>query len=145
MNTFKSSTTCFRPTVGTTKTLMVVLSMVAMVWTSDRLKAEEGFFDKDHWHRNGLASPQFVINGTESRSNPLKRKLKRPFDGDELFVRYRMRYDAESIDLPGEDEGEFFVLWLDDRDGGEQDPPREKLEAEEGAEAEPAAEAEAKP
>ncbi len=66
------------------------------------------------WKRNGLAAARFTIEGTGGRSNPLRRKLARPFAGEELFVRFRLRYDAQSID-----DSEFFVLWLDEAEGGE--------------------------
>ncbi|WP_197443606.1 PSD1 and planctomycete cytochrome C domain-containing protein [Maioricimonas rarisocia] len=64
-------------------------------------------------------SQRFEIQGTESRNNPLRRQLDEPYSGDELFVRYRLRYDARTIDLPTEDEGEFFVLWLDISEGSD--------------------------
>ena len=70
------------------------------------------------WQTNSLVREQFVIRGTEARSNPLKRRLETPIDADEIFVRYRLQYDSRSLDAPPEDEGEFFVLWLDDVDGG---------------------------
>src|SRR6056297_3790766 len=65
------------------------------------------------WVQNGFAETRYVISGTESRNNPLRRKLIPPRADDELFVRFRLRYEADSIDRPPEDEGEFFVLWLD--------------------------------
>ncbi len=70
------------------------------------------------WQSTGLVREQFVISGTDGRSNPLKRQLATPITDDEVFVRYRLRYDSQSLDTPVEDEGEFFVLWLDDVDGG---------------------------
>jgi hypothetical protein len=61
-----------------------------------------------------------AIHGTGDRSNPLRRQLKAPFTGDSLFVRFLLRYNAESIDdLGSMGDGEFFVLWLDDIDGGD--------------------------
>src|SRR5690606_33377527 len=71
------------------------------------------------WRQNGFAVARFEINGTEGRNNPLRRALQTPFAGEELFVRYRLRYDAATIDTPGEDEGEFFVLWLDESEGSD--------------------------
>lgn len=59
----------------------------------------------------------FEISGIRSRNNPIRRKLREPFDGDELFVRYRVRYAAAGIDQPGQGDGEFFVLWLDEVEG----------------------------
>ena len=58
--------------------------------------------------------------GTGERNNPLRRQLAEPFAGDELFVRFLLRYRADGIDTAAVDDGEFFVLWLDDRDGGDQ-------------------------
>lgn len=80
---------------------------------------EEAKFAQD-WKRNGGASVVFEINGSESRNNPLRRQLAEPLTGDEVFVRYRIRYDAKSIDTPLQDEGEFFVLWLDALEGNDQ-------------------------
>lgn len=59
----------------------------------------------------------FTIKGTGSRSNPLRRKLATPFDGNELFVRYRLKYPSTNIDSPPDGNGEFLVLWLDDTEG----------------------------
>lgn len=55
-----------------------------------------------------------LIQGTLDRNNPLRRELAQPFRGPELYVRFQLRYD------PPEDEGEFFVLWLDRLDGGDR-------------------------
>ncbi|MEZ5385259.1 MAG: hypothetical protein R3F13_07080 [Prosthecobacter sp.] len=55
-----------------------------------------------------------MIQGTLDRNNPLRRELAQPFRGAELFVRFQFRYD------PPEDEGEFFVMWLDRLDGGDR-------------------------
>lgn len=60
-----------------------------------------------------------VVNGTNDRNNPLRRQLKSVFSGDVLFVRFLLRYDADGIDQAATDDGEFFVLWLDDIDGGD--------------------------
>lgn len=71
------------------------------------------------WIESPPGSVRFVLSGTEGRSNPLRKPLDEPYSGDELFVRYRLRYDATSIDAPPDDEGEFFVLWLDAVEGGD--------------------------
>lgn len=71
-----------------------------------------------HWQRDGLVTERFQIHGTGSRNNPLRRSLQQPFDGDELFVRFNLRYDADSIDTPTDGDGEFVVLWLDETEGG---------------------------
>jgi len=73
----------------------------------------------ESWKTNGLTETHYVITGTESRNNPLRNKLQTPFAGDELYVRYRLRYDAQTLDTPETDEGEFFVLWLDQDEGSE--------------------------
>jgi len=77
-----------------------------------------------------LAGKQFgsggaiQIRGFDDRDNPLRRQLQQAYTGDELFVRFLIRYDADSIDVAtgkkdSPDEGEFFVLWLDDIDGSD--------------------------
>ncbi len=77
---------------------------------------------KPTWTRNGFAEPRYRISGTGTRNNPLRRPLQPARDGDELFVRFRLRYQAESIDLPEQGDGEFFVLWLDSSEGGDGSP-----------------------
>jgi len=59
------------------------------------------------------------IRGTKGRNNPLRRQLAEPFDGPELFVRFLVTYDEDSIDKAPQSDGEFFVLWLDSADGGD--------------------------
>src|SRR6056297_1156765 len=71
------------------------------------------------WQRNGMAALRFDLQGTGNRNNPLRRRLAEPFSGDEFFVRYRLRYDAETIDTPTTGDGEFFVLWLDRSEGSD--------------------------
>lgn len=68
---------------------------------------------------SGKDAAIYEIRGSEKRQNPLRRGLTAPFSGDSLFVRFRINYAAETIDSPQEDEGEFFVLWLDSEQGGE--------------------------
>ena len=68
---------------------------------------------------SGNVSTIHEIRGTGQRQNPIRTKLKEAFDGDVLFVRFRLNYDAGTIDTPVTDEGEFFVLWLDASEGGE--------------------------
>ncbi|MEX2580270.1 MAG: DUF1549 and DUF1553 domain-containing protein [Verrucomicrobiales bacterium] len=68
---------------------------------------------------SGNVSTIHELRGTGRRQNPLRRRLHEPFDGDAIFVRFRMEYAAESLDSPPQDEGEFFVLWLDEDEGGE--------------------------
>ena len=60
-----------------------------------------------------------IIRGTGDRNNPIRRALAKPFAGDTLFVRFRLRYDASTIDTPDKANGEFFVLWLDAVEGAD--------------------------
>lgn len=62
----------------------------------------------------------FEIRGTGNRNNPLRWRLDKPFRGSELLVQFQFRYDADSVDTPAEGDGEFFVLWLDETDGGDR-------------------------
>ncbi len=71
------------------------------------------------WKRNGLATERFSITGTGGRNNPLRRAITPAFTGDEFFVRFHLRYDADSIDAPPDSSGEFFVLWLDREEGSD--------------------------
>ena len=41
-----------------------------------------------------------IIRGTGDRNNPIRRALAKPFAGDTLFVRFRLRYDASTIASP---------------------------------------------
>src|SRR5690606_12796586 len=68
---------------------------------------------------SGKDAAIYEIRGTGKRQNPLRRPLPEPFDGDTLFVRFRLTYAAETIDAPPSKDGEFFVLWLDASQGGE--------------------------
>jgi len=76
------------------------------------------------WQRSKLepARESFLIKGTGLRNNPLRQQLKKPFAEQELFVRFSIRYAAESIDTPENGDGEFFVLWLDAVNGGDSHP-----------------------
>lgn len=73
------------------------------------------------WKESTFDSPRqfFQIRGTESRNNPLRRSLEQPFSGDELFVHFHLQYSADSVDLPTEGNGEFFVLWMDAVEGSD--------------------------
>ena len=59
----------------------------------------------------------YEIEGTGDRQNPIRRTFASPFSGDTLFVRFRLRYEASSIDSAASGDGEFFVLWLDQVEG----------------------------
>ena len=65
------------------------------------------------------ATRLYLIEGTGFRANPVRRKISPSFSGEEIFVRYRLRYAGESLDTPEDGDGEFFVLWLDDEEGGD--------------------------
>lgn len=73
------------------------------------------------WTQSAIApaAQSYEIRGTKGRNNPIRRELSTPFTGEEFFVRFRMRYDAASIDEPGVGDGEFFIMWLDAEDGGD--------------------------
>ena len=58
--------------------------------------------------------PGVLLRGTGDRNNPLRRELAAPFRGNELFVRFHLRYE------PPKDDSEFFVLWLDRLDSGDR-------------------------
>jgi len=64
-----------------------------------------------------------LIQGTDQRNNPLRRGLAEPYTADELYVSFTLHYDGATIDQATSgkkgDEGEFFVLWLDDIDGSD--------------------------
>ncbi len=73
--------------------------------------------------RTSFLSPaiaSYKITGTGDRNNPLRLPLAKPFDSAQLFMRFRINYDAASIDSQPEDNGEFFVLWLDTVEGADE-------------------------
>ncbi len=71
------------------------------------------------WKKAPGTSELFMVSGTGSRSNPIRRKLAESFSGDQLFISYRLTYPAASLDSPTEGDGEFFVMWLDRAEGNE--------------------------
>jgi hypothetical protein len=94
---------------------------IVMMWTCSLGQAQDGLLPVGPWAKagDGSVAASFVIRGSETRGNPLRQELAEPFEGDALYVRYRLRYDAATLDVPPEDEGEFFVLWLDAIEGGD--------------------------
>lgn len=70
-----------------------------------------------NWKAAGGKDGVFEIVGTGARNNPVRRSLAEPFEGEELFVRFRIVYPSESFETPAEGNGEFCVLWLDNREG----------------------------
>lgn len=77
----------------------------------------------DAWKKSSIspAAESFEIRGTTGRNNPIRRRLVAPFHGDEIFVRFNLRYDAKSIDTPANGNGEFFIMWLDEEEGTDTD------------------------
>ncbi len=69
--------------------------------------------------RNNGATQSFQILGTGNRNNPLRRELAVSPEADALYFRFRLRYDAKSIDTPGQGDGEFFVFWMDAIEGND--------------------------
>lgn len=76
---------------------------------------------KGEWTKSkaGGVHETISIRGTRNRNNPLRRQLAEPFTGDQLYVHFRLIYDVANLDSPAEGDGEFFVLWCDDKDGGD--------------------------
>lgn len=93
--------------------LLITLSLVG----PQVLPAQQIAELQSKWKTNGLAVQRFQIEGIGSRNNPLRNRFSLPFDGEQLFVRFRLRYDAASIDEAPSGNGEFFVLWLDAMEG----------------------------
>ena len=93
------------------------LQILAFLWLCTVALAEVSFAPE--WHQSNLVTTRYEIQGTGDRSNPLRRQLAEPFAGQELFVRYRLRYDAQTIDTPDDGDGEFIVLWLDQVEGNQ--------------------------
>ena len=74
------------------------------------------------WQKSGLAEERFVINGTGDRHNPLRRKVSLTDYSDEVYVRFKFRYEASTIDEPTMGNGEFFVMWFDSLEGSDSSP-----------------------
>ncbi|QDT49031.1 Planctomycete cytochrome C [Symmachiella dynata] len=100
-------------------TLRLLIVITFFILFQRPLCAADGLLEGSQWKRDGFAVARYEISGTGSRNNPLRRKLRAPFASDELFVRFRIQYDADSIDTPEEGNGEFFVLWLDSAEGSD--------------------------
>ena len=77
---------------------------------------------ESNWKTSAVqpAKTSFLISGSNDRNNPLRKKLAEPFEGAELYIFFELRYAAESLDSPNEDEGEFIVLWADAEEGNDQ-------------------------
>jgi hypothetical protein len=63
---------------------------------------------------------ELQINGTAGRNNPLRRALLRPIDLEEVFVAFEIKYLDQTQSTSDISDPEFFVLWLDRSDGGDQ-------------------------
>ncbi|MCB1230492.1 MAG: DUF1553 domain-containing protein [Verrucomicrobiae bacterium] len=96
--------------------LSTLLALVLPTMAKDDAPPSSG---KWLFAESGKDAAIYEIRGAGKRQNPLRRPLAAPFDGDTLFVRFRLTYAAETIDSPPEKDGEFFVLWLDSAEGGE--------------------------
>ena len=107
---------------GSEHRLTIVL-LAAMFVGQSVSSAQQAPALRSPWKTNGLAVQRFQIEGIGSRNNPLRNQLSPPFCGEELFVRFRLRYDAASIDEAKSSDqttagnGEFFVLWFDAVEG----------------------------
>ena len=99
--------------------LAVLAILVAVAGFSPRRNEAADSLLEPGWKHNGLAVPRFAIQGTGDRNNPLRRALRSSYAGDELFIRFRLRYDAKTIDTPAKGDGEFFVFWLDAVEGND--------------------------
>ncbi|MEO1970397.1 MAG: hypothetical protein ABGX07_02520 [Pirellulaceae bacterium] len=95
---------CFKMCAG----LIFVTTLWAVIAWSPPTRSAEPALKK--WKTSRFDVPQryYQISGTEDRNNPLLRPLVEPFRGERLFVHFRLRYSAESIDLPSAGDGEFF-------------------------------------
>ena len=100
--------------------LAISLALItAHALAADRI-IQDSFETLDAWKLSAIRPAVLaqdggvMIQGTLDRNNPLRRELEQPFRGAELFVHFQFRYD------PPEDEGEFFVMWLDRLDGGDR-------------------------
>ncbi|MCA9175613.1 MAG: PSD1 domain-containing protein [Planctomycetales bacterium] len=82
-------------------------------------RAEKSEPTTKDWIGNADVVRWHELRGTGARANPLRRQVDPPLEGADAFIEYRLRYDGESIDLPGKGDGEFFALWLDEVEGGE--------------------------
>ena len=99
--------------------ILLALITAHAVAAEDRI-LQDSFESLDAWKLSALRPAVLakdggvMMQGTLDRNNPLRRELSQPFRGAELFVRFQFRYD------PPEDDGEFFVMWLDRLDGGDR-------------------------
>lgn len=66
---------------------------------------------------SGPRQMTLLLSGTGARNNPVRRELKQPVSVADVFVRFSLRYrnpHQKSADP------EFFVLWLDQLEGGDR-------------------------
>ncbi len=100
---------------------LAIALLLTCIWHDTPVIAGDPLGWSGDWtrSRSGGAAQWFEIRGTGGRNNPLRRRLDTPFDGDQLFVRFQLRYDSSSLDTPPNGNGEFLVLWLDEQDGGD--------------------------
>ena len=62
----------------------------------------------------------FVIRGTGSRNNPLRREVAEPITRDEVFICFDLHYRGPVETAVGKVDPEFFVLWMDQFSGEDQ-------------------------
>ncbi|MDB4678844.1 PSD1 and planctomycete cytochrome C domain-containing protein [Rhodopirellula sp.] len=74
------------------------------------------------WVKSNLAQERFIINGTGGRHNALRRSIRSEHFPNKIFVRFKLLYRADSVDLPDTGNGEFFVLWFDSAEGNDDSP-----------------------
>ena len=109
------------PTVRFCKSVFIVSNVRPIFIATFLMLSSCASFVTSHgqqWKTDSFVTHSFRVSGTDDRNNPLRRALKAPFSGAQLFVRMHLTYEAESIDAPPEGDGEFLVLWLDTNEGG---------------------------
>lgn len=103
------------------RTIQNRIAELLFVWISALafFDAPAGDLTKGGWQRSGLAIEQFVVNGTGGRHNPLRKAVNGNLFQDQIFVRFGLSYRSSGIDEPSDGNGEFFVLWFDAQEGGD--------------------------
>ncbi|MCA9034118.1 MAG: hypothetical protein KDA91_03255, partial [Planctomycetaceae bacterium] len=64
------------------------------------------------------------IRGTGDRNNPIRRPLEQPISREDFYIAFEIRYCSDAASETDSKstavDPEFFVLWLDRIDGGDQ-------------------------
>ncbi|MAG92806.1 MAG: hypothetical protein CMJ48_03555 [Planctomycetaceae bacterium] len=107
----------FRLWIDAMHRMLLLVSLLLFVALPQRFSAAQ----PPAWRtsRTNGATQSFQILGTGQRNNPLRRELAASPEADALYFRFRLRYDAKSIDTPAQDDGEFFVFWMDAIEGND--------------------------